>query len=429
MFGSMNHQHGKEFWAKLQSGVTPGWLDCAAGLGYILPCPRLPVPVIFSQLALAGVLPALVWVLLLALVPLPTAKPYSRVILDRHGQLLHAFLAADDRWRLHTESGKIPERLKAMLLAREDRWFEVHPGVNPLALARAALQNLEAGGIVSGGSTLTMQIARMLEPKERTYRNKLIGNLPGLQLEWHYSKAELLELYCSMVPLGGNIEGMQSGALLYYQTPLERLNAAQIADLILIPSDPNRLRPDLCAENLLRPSPAQRQNAGSGEGVLAPGDSSVLWNTPACGPATGPPRASRPTFASAFATTRHPRLSSTRRLDLGIQRTVESLLSAHSRQWKGEGVRSGAVIVLENQKPAWLPMPDRRILPMSELRGQVDAIRAIRSPGSTLKPLLYAHAMDLGKLTPRKRLLDVPYDAEGFEAENYDGDVFRSCLC
>ena len=128
----------------------------------------------------------------------------------------------------------------------------------------------------------------MMEPKSRTIFSKLIEVFRAFQLEWHYSKAELLELYCSMVPLGGNIEGMHSGALLYYRTPLERLNTAHLADLILIPSDPNRLRPDLYGENLLG---LRRREAVRWlrRGVLTPGDSSVLWNTPASVRRRAPP--------------------------------------------------------------------------------------------------------------------------------------------
>jgi len=373
----------------------------------------------FRWLVLACVLPVLVWSLLLVLVPLPAAKPFSRVILDRQGRLLHAFLAADGRWRLRTESARIPLRMKEMLLAREDRWFAVHPGVNPFALARAAAQNLKAGRIVSGGSTITMQIARMLEPGERTYLNKLKEAFRALQLEWHYSKDELLALYCSMVPLGGNIEGMETAALLYYRTPLERLNTAQIADLILIPSDPNRLRPDVGAEELLclRRRETERWIR---RGALAPGDSALLSMTPAAARRESPrplaPHFSlrlrdRPSAGSELRTT----------LDLDIQRTVEALLLTHSRQWSAVGVHNGAVIVLENEHAGIVAYAGSPDFFDERSQGQVDAVRALRSPGSTLKPLLYAHAVDRGRLTPRRRLLDVPFDAEGFQAENYDG--------
>jgi penicillin-binding protein 1C len=369
--------------------------------------------------SLACVLPVLVWVSLLVIVPLPPAKPFSRVILDRQGRMLHAFLAADGRWRLQTQSAKIPHRLKTLLLAREDRWFYVHPGVNPLALARAALQNLRAGSIVSGGSTITMQIARMLEPGERTYLNKLREIFRALQLEWRYSKEELLGLYCSIVPLGGNIEGMESGALLYYRTPLERLHVAQIADLILIPSNPNRLRPDLFPGALLRLR--RRETARWLRcGAIDRADSSTVWNLPAVARRQAPPRRA-PHFSLRLRENPSPEVELRTTLDLEIQQRVEALLSAHSRQWKAEGVGSGAVIVLENHDAGVVAYAGSPDFSDEKSQGQVDAVRALRSPGSTLKPLLYAHAMDRGRLTPRRRLLDVPYDAEGFQAENYDG--------
>ena len=366
---------------------------------------------------LACVLPVLLWTTLLAVVPLPVPKPTSRVILDRRGEMLHAFLASDGRWRLTTRG--IPLRMKEMLLAREDRWFQLHPGVNPLALVRAVWQNLRAGSIVSGGSTITMQIARMLEPGERTYVNKLKEALRALQLEWHYSKDELLELYCGMVPEGGNIEGVEAAALLYYGTPLERLSSAQLADLILIPSDPNRLRPDLNPERLL--ALRRRETARwLRSGALAPGDSALLWNTPARARRREAPRLA-PHFALRLRDRSWQSSEVRTTLDRDVQQTVEALLSAHSRRWSRQGVGGGAVLVLENRDAGVVAYTGSPDFSSEHTQGQVDAVQAVRSPGSTLKPLLYAHAIDRGRLTPRRRLLDVPYDAEGFEAENYDG--------
>ena len=196
--------------------------------------------------------PVAAFLALFLLFPLPEPKPYSQVLLDREGRLLQAFLAADGKWRVKTAREDIPEKLRAMVIAREDRWFMVHPGVNPASLVRALVQNLRTGRRVSGASTITMQVARLLEPKERTYGNKVLEILRSLQLEWRYSKEEILEMYLSMVPLGGNIEGLQSASLTYYQVPLTRLNTGQLLDLILIPRDPNRLRPDRNGDQLLR---------------------------------------------------------------------------------------------------------------------------------------------------------------------------------
>jgi len=351
--------------------------------------------------------------------PPPPPKPYSSVVLDRNGEFLHAFLARDGMWRLRTDPEQIPPRLKSILLQKEDRWFAIHPGVNPFALARALVQNLRSGKVVSGGSTITMQIARMLEPKERTYGNKLREVLRAFQLELKYSKKELLEMYLSMVPLGGNVEGLQSAALLYYNTPLDRLNIAQLIDLTLIPGDPQGLQPDRNAPSLFR----ERTSLASRwlrAGFLRPSDSAVVWQTPAAVERRAPVRRA-PHFALRVRSSAGTQSEIRSSLDLRLQTTVEALLSQHLRGWKPRGIQNGAVLVVENNNRAVRAYAGSENFEDAASSGQVDGVRAIRSPGSTLKPFLYALEMEHGDLTPKSRLLDVPYDAEGFQAENYDG--------
>lgn len=358
---------------------------------------------------------ALLWTLF----PLPPMKPYSTVVRDADGELLHAFLARDGQWRIRTEPEAIPEGLVSILLEKEDRWFYAHPGVNPLSVGRAILQNLGAGTTVSGASTITMQVARMLEPKPRTITAKIAETFRAFQLELTYSKDEILEMYLSMVPLGGNIEGLASASLLYYQRPIERLNIAQLIDLILIPNDPNALRPDRQSEALYarRVAFAERWRE---KGLLSDEDMAIVRETPAAVSRHEAPR--RAPHLSIRLKSEHPsedRIETT--IELGVQRTVERLLSAHLRPWKAKGVHNGAVIVIENHTRsvvAYVGSEDFADVPSD---GQVDAIRSVRSPGSTLKPFLYALEMEAGRLTPKSVLLDTPYDAEGFYAENYDG--------
>ena len=367
----------------------------------------------------AGVLPLAAFFLFSAIFPLPPVKPYSLVIDDRNGRLLHAYLAADGAWRLRTPPTEIPDRLKKILIQREDRWFYYHPGVNPVSLLRALLQNMRGGRRVSGASTLTMQVARMLEPKERTYTNKLVEIFRALQLEWTYSKSELLEMYLSIVPLGGNIEGLKSAALLYYQTPVERLNIAQLFDLMLIPSNPAALQPDRFPDRLL----AERKRQAArwlADGLLTERDSAIIWNTPAAAH-RGSIAALAPHFCLRVREKSKGASEVQSSLDLSIQQKVEILLSNHLRPWRLKGVRNGAVIVLNNATREIVAYAGSGGFDDTESQGQVDAAKALRSPGSTLKPLLYALQMDRGELTPRTRLLDTPYDAEGFLAENYDG--------
>jgi penicillin-binding protein 1C len=351
--------------------------------------------------------------------PLPQQKPYSLVVTDHNGIFLTAFLASDGSWRLKTSVHEIPERLRKILVEKEDRFFYYHPGFNPVSMGRAFLQNIKAGRIVSGASTITMQVARMLEPKERTYWNKLIEIFRALQLEWQYSKDEILEMYLSMAPLGGNIEGLKSASLLYYQTPLDRLNIAQLLDLILIPNDPNGLRPDRQADRLYA-ARCQLASRFLRSGLLSADDSSVIWQTRAEA-SRGGLKPTAPHFCLRIKGQLTDASEVRSSLDVRAQKTVEALVTNHLRPWKLRGVRNAAALVLNNRTMEVAAYVGSEDFSDSLARGQVDAVQAVRSPGSTMKPLLYALAMDKGLLTPKLRMVDVPYDYDGYVAENYDG--------
>ncbi len=361
----------------------------------------------------------LLFLVLDALFPLPPPKPYSLVVEDRHGAFLHAFLAEDGIWRLQTLSNEIPSRLKQILIEKEDRFFYYHPGVNPLSVLRAIAQNIRAGRRISGASTITMQVARMLERRERTYFNKLIEMFRALQLEWRYSKDEILNIYLSIVPLGGNIEGLKSASLLYYQTPLERLNIAQLFDLILIPNDPNRLRPDKNATNLYAER-KKRSIPWIKRGLFSSQDSIVMWQTGS--EAKRKPLATHaPHFNLRIKDQFKTSVVLHSSLDLTIQTTSEKLLKNHLRPWKQRGVQNGAVVVIDNTTMEIVSYIGSDDFADTSAQGQVDGVKALRSPGSSMKPFLCALEMERGVLAPKTRLLDVPYDAEGFTAENYDG--------
>ena len=353
------------------------------------------------------------------LFPLPPGKPYSLVVKDRNGKILRVFLADDGAWRMRTHPEEIPAKLKYILIKKEDRFFYYHPGINPFSVARALAQNIISGKRVSGASTITMQVARMMEPKERSYFNKIKEMFRAIQLEVHHSKNEILEMYLSMVPLGGNIEGLKSASLLYYQTPPERLNIAQLFDLILIPNDPNDFRPDRFPDKLYQER-KRRALPWIHKGLLTQQDSSIIWQTPATAF-----RHQLPTYAPLFCSRvqdlPHTSDEVTSSLNKNIQQQVEALLSSHMQAWKQRGVPNGAVLVVDNRTHEILAYVGSENYDDVSAHGQVDAIKALGSPGSTLKPFLFAMQMDKGTLTPKSRLLDTPYDAEGFHAENYDG--------
>ena len=187
------------------------------------------------------------------LFPLPQQKPWSRLVFAQDSSLLHATLSPDDKWRMHTTVDEVPKELVEALVAKEDRWFWMHPGVNPLAIGRAILGNAGAGKRGSGASTITMQVARMLEPKPRTYWGKLKEMFRAFQLEWHHSKTEILEMYLSYLPYGGNVEGVEAASYLYFQRPPKRLSLSQSIMLTVVPNRPNSLRPDRHPARLAQP--------------------------------------------------------------------------------------------------------------------------------------------------------------------------------
>jgi penicillin-binding protein 1C len=181
------------------------------------------------------------------LFPLPVEKlerPHSYFVYSRNGHLLNAFASEDRFWRKPVALDSISPTLVKVVLSCEDQWFYYHPGVNPVSLVAAAYDNIKAGKVVRGGSTITMQIARMMEPKSRTIGSKLVEILRAFQLELHYSKAELLQIYFNLVPYGGNIEGVGAATHFYFGKQPARLSLSEAAILAAIPVSPNSFRPD-----------------------------------------------------------------------------------------------------------------------------------------------------------------------------------------
>ena len=183
--------------------------------------------------------------------PLPKARlhpPVSQIVLDRNGEWLRVFLADDGMWRFSRGEVTSP-LLHQAILTSEDRWFYYHYGINPVSIATAIYDNLRAGEVVRGGSTITMQLARLMEPKARNIPNKLIEMFRALQLENAYSKSEILTFYFNMLPYGGNIVGTAAASRFYFNKPQHALSLGEAALLAAIPNAPERLRPDRFPEN------------------------------------------------------------------------------------------------------------------------------------------------------------------------------------
>ena len=183
----------------------------------------------------------LLFLLLNVLFPLPDKVSYSVIIRDAKGEAVNAYLTPDDKWRMKTELDEISPLLRKTIIAKEDKYFYSHPGVNPFAVVRAAFNNVVHMKRTSGASTITMQVARALEPKSRTVWAKLVQVFRAFQLEWKYDKDEILQLYLNLVPYGSNIEGVKAASLLYFNKAPDHLSLAEITALSIIPNRPSSL--------------------------------------------------------------------------------------------------------------------------------------------------------------------------------------------
>jgi penicillin-binding protein 1C len=363
---------------------------------------------------------AVFWVLNLAF-PLPMDRLHpssSTVVLDRDGDLLRAFLAPDEMWRINVTTDEVAPALKEAVLAYEDRRFYWHPGIDPAAIARAMVANVQAGHVQQGGSTLTMQVARMIEPKERTLVHKALEAFRAMQLEWTYSKEEILTLYFNHAPYGGNLVGVGAAAYFYFDKHPSQLSLGEAALLAAIPNNPNRNRPDVnqtaaraardkvldllaargivpsqnCDEALTEPLPAQRYDLP----FLAPHLAVHLERQ----------------FGGA------ERLTTT--IDARLQARAEAMLQDHLTPLIAQGITNGAVVIIDNETQAVRAMVGSGVFFDEHSDGQVNGALAPRSPGSTLKPFVYALALDRGLISPQRLLYDVPVDYSGYQPENYD---------
>ncbi|MFK3910126.1 peptidoglycan glycosyltransferase PbpC [Pseudomonas monteilii] len=334
--------------------------------------------------------------------PLP-GDDLARVVVAEDGTPLWRFADAEGVWRYPVSAEQVSPLYLEALLTYEDRWFYHHLGINPLALARAAWLNLHGGRVVSGGSTLSMQVARLLEPHPRTVRGKLRQMARTLQLEWHLSKREILQLYLDRAPFGGTLQGVAAASWAYLGKSPQHLTPAEAALLAVLPQAPSRLRPDRhplrarqardkVLERLAEYHvwPAQR---------IAEAREEPLLLAPRQEPALAPllaRRLNRPGSPPLIRTT----------LDAALQRRLEDLLLG----WRARLPErtSAALLVVDAQTMAVRAYLGSVDLEDARRFGHVDMVHALRSPGSTLKPFLYAMAMDDGLIHSESLLQDVP---------------------
>lgn len=352
--------------------------------------------------------------------PLPRDKiehDYSHVYMARNGEILRISLSKSEQYRFKLPLKEISSVLQNGVIAYEDRLFYIHPGINPFSVLRALYLNIRHGAVKSGASTITMQIARMLERRPRTIASKLIETFRALQLEFHYNKAELLGLYLNTIPMGGNMEGVGAGALYYFGKSASHLGPAEAAMIIGIPRDPNRYRPDLHTHkaheqmnkviNLIRSDPGCSvflTNAYGQDTVYHQAQPFPFL----CPHLIESGKAGHEAFFVRFT------------IDLQVQSFCEKALADYTGSRNSEGVYNGAVIVVDNksgQVLAYVGSPDYFD---KNHCGQINGAGIPRSPGSALKPFLYARAMEEGLITPEKTVFDIPIKDSDYSPVNYN---------
>jgi penicillin-binding protein 1C len=361
------------------------------------------------------------WVVSLGPPPLGRTLEFSTRVVDRNGRLLRAYATSEGRWRLPATVGDVDPRFFEVLFAYEDKRFHMHHGVDPLALIRAAWQLATSGRIRSGGSTLTMQVARLLEPREgRSFFAKLRQIARAIEIEHELSKDQILALYLDLAPYGGNIEGIRAASLAYFGREPRRLTLGQVALLVALPQSPELRRPDRFATvaRLARNRVLDRFSATG----LIPADEIELAKAEPVPAARRPlpmfaPHAADRAIAEA-PSSQEVRLT----LDADMQKNLEALAReriATLAQALGPDI-SLAIFVVDNASGEVLAHVGSPAYFDERRAGQVDMTQALRSPGSTLKPFIYGLGFEDGFIHPETLIDDRPERYGGYTPRNFN---------
>ncbi len=338
-------------------------------------------------------------------------KPKSTLIYDKNKHLISVKLSPDGFLRIPLKTPELSNNIKRITLAYEDRHFEEHFGINPLSIVRAVWSNMTNSRKV-GASTITMQVARMMHHKPRTLSQKLIEMFQALQLELNYSKEEILTFYLNNAPYGGNVEGFASASFRYFNLPPSSLSLSQIAYLTSIPKNPNANRPKKKRDinNIKNRLLGRIYKLGllKEEDYLRAKEEHISTHIKDL-PHQIP-------HLTAQITTQGEVYTS---IDMPLQHKVEELVASHVKELKKYGIYNGSALVIENKSMNILAYVGSQDFYDSRHGGQNDGIRALVSPGSTLKPLVYAKALEEGLITPLKKLYDVPLFIDGYKPTNY----------
>jgi len=341
---------------------------------------------------------------------------YSSVVLARDGSLLGARIAEDGQWRF-PESVSIPDKYSIALIEFEDRHFRWHPGVDPFAIGRAIKQNLKAHKTVSGGSTITMQVVRMSRGKDRNLWQKSVEAILATRLELRCSKDEILALYASHAPYGGNVVGLAAASWRYFGRSPEDLSWGEAATLAVLPNSPSSIHVGRNRQLLLEKRNRLLTRLHE-KGIIEESDYELALEEPLPGEPLP-----LPSYASHYVDYRcqqNPGETITTSIDLPFQKRVQATVDRWSREFSLSGIGDLAAIVMDvhtGEVIAWCGNSD---MERKRAGSQVDAARAPRSTGSVLKPFLYCASLQEGGILPHTLLQDTPVNINGFSPQNFD---------
>jgi len=354
-------------------------------------------------------------------------KPSSVAFYDEHGRLLRLTLSSDERYRLWVPLEHLSPQLQQAVLLHEDRWFYWHPGVNPTALVRGAWVTYVRHGARQGGSTITMQLARLLWPlNTRTPWGKAEQAARALQLELYYSKRQILEAYLNYAPYGRNVEGAGAASLAYFDKPGDRLSLPEALTLAVIPRDPVRHlrgatgllnRRLIASRDRLYARWVQRHPQDE---ALKPLFALPMTIRPLSDlPFEAPHAVDQLLQAQHLSGASRPHVATT--LDLGLQHIIERHVARYIARNAGSSIRNASAILVDTRDMSVKALIGSADYANKDISGQVNGTLARRSPGSTLKPFIYALGFDQGVLHPQTVLRDIPTAFGPFAPENFDG--------
>lgn len=368
--------------------------------------------------------------LLLAWLAIPKPDLYQQhtfsvAAVDRHGTLLRLALAEDDRYRLFTELAHIPPQFIEATLLYEDKYFRSHPGVNPIATLRAAWTTWVKRSRRMGASTITMQLARLrYSLNTRTLAGKLRQMAYALQIERHYSKDDILEAYLNLAPYGGNIEGIGAAAAVYFGKRPAQLTLPQLLTLAVIPQNPVRRSPHTVAgraalhEARYRLLELWRQHNHLPDHQRELFELDIHVNAPDTLPYFAPHFSTHLLTNAKAGDQRNGTLNTT--IDLPLQNRLQHALSRYVERRGNQGIRNASAMLLDHQTMEVVASIGSVEFFDPAIHGQVDGTRARRSPGSTLKPLVFGLAMDRGLIHPMSMMKDAPKRFGVYTPENFD---------